>query len=154
MQFNSLINTSLKSCKILSFLFFSNMMFSQEISKQDTLFIYEEDAIVNSNMHGYLYYVISIKNDSGINAYNFRIPNNAEMGKPSNLSDLGKKINLDSVVYFGKSKLATYQACQLHNLISDKKYIYLIKNYKTILKSYLLIYEGTQKNMEVIDMGF
>lgn len=134
---------------------FQNNLFAQIKTQENTINIYDGNGFVNPGENGEFNYLINIKSGDTLfesDGYKFIINNRIGFEEYTDLKDLGEKISLDTLKIMTISDLAQFSSCKLHEFLSLQKEIYLIlkeedsKNYWR----YLIIYKGTQKNIEML----
>ncbi len=124
-------------------------------NEKSTLYLNDYSPIINSDEFGNLYYVLSITSIDKTfdnDAYKFIIPNKIGFNKFNKLEKIENKIaidtisNLINVIYLKKIK-----PCELHENLSIRKNLFLVYKNKYSENVYVpLIYEGTQKNIEML----
>ena len=134
------------------------------VGQNDTLRILDKNAIISSDENGKLYYIFKIKDDNPNfewDSFKFIIPNQKNFEEYYSLKEMQQEIDVDSIKSKNISELSKQMTnWEIHNYLSNKKKIYLIhkmknslsKNNYTVYYSYPLIYKGTQKNLEVLNM--
>jgi len=134
-------------------------------AQNDTLRIFDKKARIVSDEDGKLFYYLSIKSenpDFEFDTYKFIIPNQIGFDEYENVNKLKRKVSIDSLEISEPKELSKISNCELHNNLSKKSMIYLI--YETELKNYSngkkymenfiypIIYQGTEKNIQILDM--
>ncbi|QTE21308.1 hypothetical protein [Polaribacter cellanae] len=137
---------------IISFLSIS-ITFGQ--NKKSPLYLRDYNPIINSDELGNLYYIFSIKSiDKTFNndAYKFIVPNKIGFDKFKKLEEVENKIAIDTLSNFiNVTHLKKYNPCELHKNLSIRRTIFLVYKNKYSENVFIpLIYEGTQKNIEVL----
>ena len=152
----------LRSVIILSILLSFKICAAQE----DTLKILDENAIITSDINGKLYYLFKIESknsDFQWDSYKFIIPNQKGFDEYYSVHEMKEKIYIDSRNTTAVKDLSKEMTnWEIHNFLSKKRKIYLITKQKTkrsrnkmnsiIYYSYPLNYQGTQKNIEVLNL--
>ncbi len=131
---------------------YSLILFSQ---KKETLYILDNKRIINSDEHRQLHYLFSIKSKNkkfNNDAYLFTIPNQVSFDNFKDIEDLEKEVKLDTIQnVVDLRKLGKKKPCDLHDFLSLKN-IFLVYKKRSMSRMVCLplIYEGTQKNAEMM----
>jgi len=139
--------------------------FNSLFAQNDTLRIFDQKAKIISDEDGKLFYYLSIKSenpDFEYDTYKFIIPNQIGFDEYENVNKIKRKVRIDSMDISEPKELSKMSNCELHNNLSKKSKIYLVdekefKNYSNGEKYmenfiYPLIYQGTEKNIQILDM--
>ena len=134
-------------------------------AQEDTLKILDENAIITSDINGKLYYLFKVESknpDFQWDSYKFLIPNQKGFDEYYSLHEMKEEIYIDSINSIAIKDLTKEMTnWEIHNFLSKKRKIYLInkktkrsnnKVNSTIYYSYPLFYQGTQKNIEVLNL--
>lgn len=150
------------SISLISLTFSSNLFAQIDVEKQQVLVIYDENGFVNSDELGLFHYLISVKSKDSLfkrDGYKFVINNQTGFEKYADLEEIGEEVSLATLEYIEISDLANLTNCELHNYLSRQKKIYVIFNDNKnsfggidSYRKYPVIYEGTQKNLEMLKM--
>tara|TARA_R100000789_G_C2944219_1_gene133032 strand:+ start:131 stop:601 length:471 start_codon:yes stop_codon:yes gene_type:complete len=136
------------------------------VAQEDTLRILDDNAIITSDINGKLYYLFKIKSknpDFQWDSYKFIIPNQKGFDEYYSVHEMQEEVDIDSINSKAIKDLSKEMTnWEIHNFLSKKRKIYLINNKKPnrvnnklnskIYYSYPLIYQGTQKNIEVLNL--
>lgn len=131
---------------------------AQENFNMDTLYIKGSNDGISSDDLGQLYYTMIFKSKDSISttdAYKFIIPNQIGFENYSSLKQCKKKVSPKT--YKTTNELRLWDRWRLHQYLSYKTTIYLITQpagnepkENEILDAYKIVYNGTQKNLELL----
>jgi len=147
----------LRRITILSVLIY----FKVGLAQENTLKILDENGIITSDFNGKLFYMFKIESenpDFKWDSYKFIIPNQKNFDEYYSVDDMKKEINIDSINTTTLKNLAKEMTnWEIHNFLSKKREVYLISKSKNKMNSkkyysYPLIYQGTQKDIEVLNL--